>query len=101
MESLVKRLEAVCARLEGAGVAIPAAAAGGAPAAPQAPQGGATSPSVEAFQSLVDEKVSKLVATAAAIGEADLVKTTGFLKAAFDEEAKVRLDLLFSFSRPY
>lgn len=91
MEALVKRLEAVCARLEGAGVSVAPASVGGGssaqPAPAQAP--GASSASVEAFAALVDGSVAKLVTTAAAIGDADLVKTTGFLKSAFDEEAKI------------
>ncbi|QDZ24617.1 adenylate cyclase-associated protein [Chloropicon primus] len=92
MESLVKRLESVCARLEGVGGAPQGV---GVAAAPQqgtsggSGGGAAGGASVEGFQALIDTKVNKLVSTASAIGEADLVKTTGFLKTAFDEEAKI------------
>jgi len=93
MEQLIQRLEAVCVRLEAAGVVVPATAAAAiaaAPAAPAAPAAaGGSSASVDAFGELIEAKVNKLVSVAAAIGDADLQKTTGFLKTAFDEEAKV------------
>ena len=77
-------------RLEAAGGVVPAAAAAAIAAAPAAPAAaGGSSASVDAFGELIEAKVNKLVSVAAAIGDADLQKTTGFLKTAFDEEAKV------------
>ncbi len=91
LESLVKRLEAVASRLEGTGggSAAPAAAAAAAPAATGGAGAGVSSASVDGFKALVDGHVAKLVSTAAAIGDADVVKTTGFLSEAFNQEAQL------------
>eukprot|EP00213_Chloropicon_mariensis_P002918 CAMPEP_0197477760 /NCGR_PEP_ID=MMETSP1309-20131121/20464_1 /TAXON_ID=464262 /ORGANISM="Genus nov. species nov., Strain RCC998" /LENGTH=478 /DNA_ID=CAMNT_0043018883 /DNA_START=95 /DNA_END=1531 /DNA_ORIENTATION=- len=90
MEKLVSRLEAVALRLESVGGSPASGGTAPAPAAtPSSGGGGSASASVEAFNAIVSEKVGKLVKLAEAIGDGDLIKTTGFLKAAFDEEAKI------------
>ena len=91
MEQLIQRLEAVCVRLgqrgslslhcRGRHCRCPSSPRGAAAA------GGARPPSTPSGS--WSTKVNKLVSVAAAIGDADLQKTTGFLKTAFDEEAKV------------